>query len=60
MCELEILKNYPSKIRNPPQARNLVVFAHHPKRMNGMNRRGRERDSLTLRSPDRRRTEGIG
>jgi hypothetical protein len=32
MWELEILKLYPSEVRNPPQAGNLVVFAHHPER----------------------------
>lgn len=31
MCELEILKNYPTEIRNPPRAQNLDVFAHHSK-----------------------------
>jgi hypothetical protein len=29
MCELEVLKNYPTGICNPPRAQNLAVFAHH-------------------------------
>jgi hypothetical protein len=31
MCELEVLKVYPTEIQNPPDARNLEVFARLPK-----------------------------